>query len=85
MYEWDERKRLMNLAKHGVDFAAMEAFEWEGALEFMDRRHVEPRWVAIGYIDQRLHTVVYTEHEDFVRIISLRKATPREQRHYAET
>ena len=85
MYEWDERKREMNLAKHGVDFAAMESFEWEGALEFMDGRYVEPRWVAIGYIDLKLHTVVYTERDDLIRVISLRKATPREQRHYAET
>ena len=84
MYEWDERKRQMNLVKHRVDFAAMESFDWDSALEFMDSRHVEPRWVAIGYIDLQLHTVVYTERDDLVRIISLRRATPREQRHYAE-
>ena len=57
MYEWDEHKRQMNVAKHRVDFAAMASFEWDSALEFMDRRHDEPRWVAIGYIDLRLHTV----------------------------
>ncbi|MCY4212474.1 MAG: BrnT family toxin [Gammaproteobacteria bacterium] len=84
MYEWDERKRQLNLAKHGVDFAAMESFEWDSASNSMDHSHVEPRWTAIGYIDQRLYTLVNAEREDFVRIISLRKATPQEQRHYAE-
>ena len=28
-YEWDENKRRTNLVKHGVDFTAMHAFDWE--------------------------------------------------------
>ena len=31
MYEWDEAKRRSNISKHGVDFTAMNAFEWEVA------------------------------------------------------
>ena len=49
MYEWDEVKRITNLAKHGVDFATMEAFEWESAIQRLDDRHSEPsfrgRWL----------------------------------------
>ena len=39
MYEWDEGKRQANLAKHGVDFADMDAFEWDTAvIDVEDRR-----------------------------------------------
>ena len=31
-FEWDEKKRAANLAKHGVDFAAAEEFDFESAL-----------------------------------------------------
>ena len=30
-YEWDESKRLSNVAKHRIDFAAVNEFEWETA------------------------------------------------------
>lgn len=85
MYEWDEDKRRANLAKHGVDFAEMDTFQWDTALEAFDDRHDEPRWLAAGLIDDQLHVVAYTVREEVVRVISLRRATPRERRHYAET
>lgn len=45
----------------------------------------EPRWVLIGMSAQmRLLTVVYTlRHQDRVRLISARKATRKEAKHYA--
>lgn len=84
-YEWDEDKRRANLVKHGIDFTAMGSFEWDTAVEAFDDRHNEPRWAAIGYIDRQLHVVVYTVRHDTIRVISLRKATPRERGRYAET
>ena len=53
-YEWDEAKRKANFVKHDVDFAAIEAFEWDTALESFDDRHDEPRWIATGFIDVKL-------------------------------
>jgi uncharacterized DUF497 family protein len=32
MYEWDETKRAKNLANYGLDFALIEAFDWEQAI-----------------------------------------------------
>ena len=32
IYEWDEEKRLDNLAKHAVDFVDAIEFEWDTAL-----------------------------------------------------
>ena len=83
-YEWDEAKRESNIRKHGVDFHAMSAFEWEEAVERFDDRHGEARWIAIGFIGLRLHVVAYTVRGDVVRVISLRKAQPREMRDYVK-
>ena len=81
-YEWDTPKRLANLAKHGVDFVEAEAFDWETAMAIPDDRldYGEARWVALGFIGDRLHVMIYTHRDDIVRIISLRKANDRERR-----
>ncbi|MCY3667024.1 MAG: BrnT family toxin [Gemmatimonadetes bacterium] len=84
MYEWDEGKRQVNLAKHGVDFADMDAFEWDTAALDVEEDPAEPRWIAIGFIGVVLYFVVFTERGDNIRIISLRKATRREARNYVE-
>jgi len=83
-YEWNDAKRKTNLAKHGIDFAAIEAFEWKTATVFEDRRkdYDEKRMVAYGYIKDRLVAVVYTESKDTRRIISLRKTNSREVKRY---
>ena len=83
-YEWSDSRRIANLDKHGVDFAAIEAFEWHTAIERPDDRHREPRFVATGYIGDRLHVVVFAERGDRLRVISLRRATARERERYAE-
>ena len=77
-YEWDEAKRLSNLDKHQVDFAAMVAFEWDSAIVYPDDRYDEPRWLGYGYIKDTLYVVVFTERGERVRIISLREADPQE-------
>ena len=84
MYEWDEAKRRANRAKHRLDFTAIEVFDWATASTKPDNRYGEPRFVATGYIGSRLHIVVYTERGDRMRIISLRKANPREVRDYVQ-
>ena len=87
MYEWDEAKRLANLRKHGVDFASVEAFDWDQAVTFEDirDRYHEHRWVAFGPIGDMIFALVFTEPEDGVtRVISLRRATKRERRLYAK-
>ena len=81
-YEWDENKSRANLEKHGIDFSAVYDFDWATASVEQDVRHNELRFVAYGYIGERLHVVVYTESGIRTRIISLRKADPREVRRY---
>lgn len=86
-YEWDEEKRKLNIAKHGVDFATLRDFNWETALVTIDDRedYGELREVALGFIGVRLHTLVFTMRGDkLVRAIMLRKATAKEVRKYEE-
>jgi uncharacterized DUF497 family protein len=81
---WDEAKRRANLKKHGVDFTAAAEFEWDTVVEYEDDTQGEVRWVATGFIGNRLYVLVYVEMEDVVRVISLRRATKQEIRRYVE-
>jgi uncharacterized DUF497 family protein len=83
-YEWDEEKRRENAYKHTIDFTEIHAFEWDTALYNSNDTHDELRWVVTSYIHDRLYTVVYTERSNRKRIISLRRASKREERDYAQ-
>ena len=84
-YEWDEAKRKSNLAKHDVDFSVVETFDWLTAKSKQSDRRGESRLAATGFIGNRLYRVIFTERGDLIRIISLRKANPREVREYEQT
>ena len=81
-YEWDEEKRSSNLDKHGVDFEAMEEFDWEAADIEASPRGGEMRYIATGPIGARLHVAVHSRRGERTRIISLRKADRQEVRDY---
>ena len=86
-HRWDEAKRAANLAKHGVDFAEAEGFEWSAALVRADLRtdYGEVRLVAMAPIGDRLHVLAFTIRRRSLRIISLRRASAKElQRYEAE-
>jgi uncharacterized DUF497 family protein len=85
-FEWDEAKRRSNPAKHGVDFAdAVGVFHDPASMTLEDHgAHGEARYATLGrgYLD-RLLLVVWVERDaDTLRIISARKASPGEARHY---
>ncbi len=83
-FEWDPRKRALNLRKHGIAFEdAIELFE-QPYLEDPDDRleYGEPRFVAVGEMRGRVIAVVYASREGKRRIISARKATKDERGAY---
>jgi uncharacterized protein len=81
-FDWNERKRELNLAKHGIDFEdATEIFYGPVILHRSDRNS-EERWIAIGSLEDRLITVVFTRRADVIRIISARRARKNEEREY---
>ena len=83
-YEWDEEKNRENVARRQLDFSEVENFDWDNAVIRRSDRFQERRWRAIGYIADRLHVVVFTERNDKCRIISLRVASNKERREYAQ-
>ena len=85
-YDWDEGKREANIIKHGLDFTVAEGFQWDSAIIKPDnRRHYgEDRFTATGFIEDRMHVMVFTLRSDIIRIIGLRKANPREVNQYED-
>ena len=85
-YEWDPAKARANSAKHGIHFAdAVEVFSDPYALTIDDLHSEERRFVTIG-LDAfaRVLVVVYTWRGDAIRLISARRATPRERTQYTD-
>lgn len=85
-FEWDEAKRLSNLAKHGIDFAhAIEAFDDRSGLHFksaVPNDHHEERYVLIGKAQGRIIAIVYVGRGALTRIISARPARRTERDRY---
>jgi len=84
-FEWDEAKRASNFEKHRVDFSSAEVFPFHDALERPHMQGEEERIEATALIGDRLHVMVYTWRNGIRRIISFRKANPREAKRYVET
>ncbi len=87
-FEWDERKRLSNLERHGLDFfEAHHMFEGP-ILTALDARqdYGEDRWIGVGISNGRVLVVAFTERNEgrTVRIISLRKALSHERKAFEE-
>jgi len=83
--EWDADKANSNLHKHAVDFAdAALVLEDEFAVTTQDPYpREENRFITVGRDPGgRVLVVVYTWREETIRLISARKATPRERRQY---
>jgi uncharacterized DUF497 family protein len=90
-FEWDERKNISNRAKHRVSFeTATLVFEDPRVVSILDRTEEnEERWHSIGMAGGMLlllvvRTIRGLEKDEVARIISARKATPRERTIYEE-
>ena len=94
-FEWDEAKNLANRRKHGVSFEeANQVFRDPLYVSVQDRiEGGDQRWQTIGSVGGLLLLmVVHTVREEYdegtlvevIRIISARRATPKERRRYEE-
>lgn len=91
-FEWDPEKDKVNGQKHKVSFAeACYVFSDRHMLTIFDDEHSddEDRWVTMGQIPEgKLLVVIHTCREDgddeYVRIVSARKANRHESRQYFE-
>jgi len=90
-FVWDERKSRSNLAKHKVSFeTAILVFQGPFAISIQDRIvEGEERWQTLGVVGGVVillvaHTYEEAEGEEVIRILSARKATPREREFYEQ-
>jgi uncharacterized protein len=84
VFAWDERKRKLNLAKHGIDFHDA-AIVFDGPLVTVEgarEDYGEPRYVALGILVDIVVSLTYTERGDQIRLISIRKALRHETRFF---
>lgn len=77
---YDPAKNKWNIRERGLSFDQAEAFDFETAKIWQDMRKPYPdsRFIAIGYLDDRLHVLVFGETELGIRVISFRKANLKE-------
>jgi hypothetical protein len=85
VYEWDEKKRVTNRLKHGLDFDdANLVFENPNRVTFAEAGRGEARWRDVALVETLggILAVVYTIRGYNIRIISFRKASRKERRIY---
>jgi len=84
---WDIKKAAANIRNHGIEFShAATVLDDPMAITIEDTRHGEQRFVTTGAdILGRVLVVVYAySGVEGIRLISARKATPKERRIYEQ-
>ena len=83
-FAWSDRKRLLNLKQHGLDFVDAPTVFAGLTFTYEDDRfaYQEQRFVTLGLLAGVPVSVIHTETSHEIRIISSRKATLREARLY---
>jgi uncharacterized protein len=83
IFEFDVAKSASNKDKHGIDFDDAKRLWADENLLIEPTRFVsETRWVAVGIIDDKYWTAVFTRRDDALRIISVRRARENEIENY---
>ena len=74
-FQYDTKKSLTNLKKHGIDFEQAQML-WEdpNLLELTARSEDEPRSLIVAQLNVHYWSAVVTYRDDEVRIISVRRS-----------
>ncbi|MDD2307889.1 MAG: BrnT family toxin [Prolixibacteraceae bacterium] len=85
--EFDPEKSEKNRQERVLPFEKAAEFDWNNAVYFEDDRNLYPerRFIAVGYLENRLHVLCFTPIPEGVRIISFRKANEREAKKHGKT
>jgi uncharacterized protein len=83
---FDPEKNERNIRERDLPFERAAEFDFANASVFVDSRqdYGEDRYVAIGYLQGRLHVLCFTETAVGIRVISFRKANDREVKRHAK-
>jgi uncharacterized DUF497 family protein len=82
MADFDPAKEAINLAKHGISLARW--IDLDMKVTFVDDRHDygEIRYRAYGFIDGVAYCLIFTDRNEKVRPISLRRAHAKEMKRH---
>lgn len=87
-FEWDDSKAKSNFKKHEVSFYEAKSVFWDVYAKLIpdpDSSVGEERFILLGQSDGAGVLIVchcYRESDDVVRIISARRASKNERKHY---
>jgi uncharacterized DUF497 family protein len=83
---FDPVKNEKNIRERGLSFERAAEFDFEGATFLVDdrREYGELRYIAIGYLDRRLHILCFVSTTTGIRVVSFRKANAREATRYGK-
>lgn len=84
--EFDDNKYEANIRERGLSFQLVVEFDFDSAMVWQDVRkpYPEVRFTALGLLDGRVHSLVFTETRTGIRVISFRKANKREVKQYEQ-
>ena len=85
LFEYDPVKSARNRAKYGIDFEQAKRL-WSGKVVTVPSlgEYGEVRYVALGVIDGKHWTAVFTRRGERIRIISVRRSRKKEVEVYGE-
>ena len=74
-FEFDDKKSISNLRKHGIDFVrAQELWNDPDLIEVQAKSENEPRFLIIACIAKKHWSAVITHRGSTIRIISVRRS-----------
>lgn len=81
---YDPKKNERNIRERGLSFERAKKLDFATASYFLRERGGETRRIAVGYLDQRLHVLVYQYRAGGMWVISFRKASTKEAKRYGK-
>ena len=84
-FEYDEHKSHSNKQKHGIDFEESKVLFSDDLVAIgVNSLKSELRYLAVGRLEGKFYTVIYTYRGLKVRIISTRRSRKNEEKLYEE-
>lgn len=85
--DFDPTKNEKNIRERGLSFERAGDFDFATAVvrEDIRKAYPESRFVALGFLDARLHVLCFMSIIGGIRVISFRKANSREGKVYEQT
>lgn len=81
-FEWDEGKRSVVFAKHGIDLVRASLIFNGPHIVRPALSDAEKRFRAVGVLDGKLIVVIFTRRGENIRLITARRARQDESRTY---